>query len=66
VTSIRELADERSAFARMARFRGQGTLGGDKEAEMEVLWTTVSYAVVAGGAVLAAFILARWLGAGRH
>jgi hypothetical protein len=34
--------------------------------EMDVLWTTVSYAVVASGAVLAAYILARWLGAGRH
>jgi len=33
---------------------------------MEVLWTTASYAVFAGGALLAAFILARWLGAGRH
>jgi len=34
--------------------------------EMEVLWTTASYAVFASGAVLAAYILARWLGVRRH
>jgi hypothetical protein len=33
---------------------------------MEVLWTTVAYAVFASGIVLALYILARWLGSGRH
>lgn len=33
---------------------------------MEVLWTTVTYAVFAGPIVLAGYIFARWLGAGRH
>lgn len=33
---------------------------------MEVLWTSVSYVLVTSGAVLAAYILVRWLSAGRH
>jgi hypothetical protein len=33
---------------------------------MEVLWTTASFVLVTSGAVLAAFILVTWLGAGRH
>jgi hypothetical protein len=29
---------------------------------MEVLWTTVSYAVVASGALLGAYVLVHWFG----
>jgi hypothetical protein len=44
----------------------RGMLGERRRLEMNVLWTTVSYAVVASGAVLAAYIFARWLSVGRH
>ena len=33
---------------------------------MEVLWTTVSFAVFSVGIVLTAYILFRWLGSARH
>jgi hypothetical protein len=33
---------------------------------MGVLWTTIAYAVVGGGALLAAYILFRWMSAARH
>ena len=33
---------------------------------MEVLWTAISFAVVASGALLAAYILVYWLRAGRR
>jgi hypothetical protein len=35
----------------------------DKEASMTVLWTAISVAVVAGGLVLALYVLVRWFGA---
>jgi hypothetical protein len=34
--------------------------------EMETLWTTVAYALVGGGALLAAYILFRWFDAARR
>jgi hypothetical protein len=37
-----------------------------KEADMEVLWTTIAYLVVGGGALLAAYILFKWMSAARH
>jgi hypothetical protein len=33
---------------------------------MEVLWTTVSYAVFASGLAIAGYIVARWIASGRH
>ncbi len=33
---------------------------------MDVVWTAASFAVFASGVVLAAYILAGWLGVGRH
>jgi hypothetical protein len=32
---------------------------------MELMWTAIVYAVVAGGALLAAYILFRWVKAGQ-
>ena len=34
-----------------------------REASMTVLWTAISVAVVAGGLVLALYVLVRWFGA---
>jgi hypothetical protein len=50
----------------MAIRPGRTIIPATRRTEMEVLWTTVSYAIVASGAALAAFILAKWLGMGRH
>lgn len=36
-----------------------------KEADMEVLWTTIAYMIVGGGALLAAWILFKWISAAR-
>jgi hypothetical protein len=33
---------------------------------MEVLWTTIAYMIVGVGALLAAYILFRWISAARH
>jgi hypothetical protein len=37
-----------------------------KEAHMEALWTTITFAVVASGALLAAYVLVYWLRSGRR
>ena len=33
---------------------------------VEILWTTVSYAVFASGLALAGYIVARWIASGRQ
>jgi hypothetical protein len=50
----------------MASVRHCATLRTTRRLEMEALWTTASYAVFSSGALLAAYILARWVGAGRR
>jgi hypothetical protein len=39
---------------------------GPKGGSMEILWTTVSYAVVASGLALAGYIVARWFASARR
>jgi hypothetical protein len=33
---------------------------------MEVLWTAVSYAIVASGAALVGYVIIHWIGSVRH
>ena len=49
----------------MSRAHGTATLT-QKEATMELLRTIVVYAVVAAPALLAAYIVVRWIEAARH
>jgi hypothetical protein len=62
---IRGLTDVRSADPPMPRAHGCTTLT-QKEATMELLRTIVAYAVVAAPALLAAYIVFRWIEAARH
>jgi hypothetical protein len=62
---IRGLTDGRSADSPMPRAHGSTTLT-QKEATMELLRTIVAYAVVAAPALLAAYIVFRWIEAASH
>jgi len=50
----------------MARIGARAMLRATRRSEMDVVWTAASFAVFASGVVLAAYILAGWLGVGRH